>query len=224
MHVFLFLYLKLNQLKLVSCKKKNAPASDTGIRFLYSFKVRVSGRQTASDLSKYPIFHDQKKIFFIHGALPLRNNNFELVHVFLFLYLKLNQLKLVSCKKKNAPASDTGIRFLYSFKVRVSGRQTASDLSKYPIFHDQKKMFFFHGALPLRNNNFELVNVFLFLYLKLNQLKLVSCKKKNAPASDTGIRFLYSFKVRVSGRQTASDLSKYPIFHDQKKIFFIQKF
>ena len=158
MHVFLFLYLKLNQLKLVSCKKKNAPASDTGIRFLYSFKVRVSGRQTASDLSKYPIFHDQKKIVFIHGALPLRNNNFELVrfffaflrnnnfelvHVFLFLYLKLNQLKLVSCKKKNAPASDTGIRFLYSFKVRVSGRQTASDLSKYPIFHDQKKIFLF---------------------------------------------------------------------------------
>ena len=146
------------------------------------------------------------------------------MHVFLFLYLKLNQLKLVSCKKKNAPASDTGIRFLYSFKVRVSGRQTASDLSKYPIFHDQKKLFFFHGALPLRNNNFELVHVFLFLYLKLNQLKLVSCKKKNAPASDTGVRFLYSFKVRVSGRQTASDLSKYPIFHDQKKIFFIQKF
>ena len=149
------------------------------------------------------------------------------MHVFLFLYLKLNQLKLVSCKKKNAPASDTGIRFLYSFKVKTCERASDSvrpQTSKYPIFHDQKKMFFFHGALPLRNNNFELVHVFLFLYLKLNQLKLVSCKKKNAPASDTGIRFLYSFKVRVSGRQTASDLSKYPIFHDQKKIFFIQKF
>ena len=88
-------------------------------------------------------FTTKKKLFFFHGALPLRNNNFELVHVFLFLYLKLNQLKLVSCNKKNAPASDTGIRFLYSFKVRVSGRQTASDLSKYPIFHDQKKIFFF---------------------------------------------------------------------------------
>ena len=143
MHVFLFLYLKLNQLKLVSCKKKNAPASDTGIRFLYSFKVRVSGRQTASDLSKYPIFHDQKKMFFFHGALPLRNNNFELVHVFLFLYLKLNQLKLVSCKKKNAPASDTG----NSFPVQLqSSCERASDSVrpvKIPYFSRPKKKVFF---------------------------------------------------------------------------------